>query len=230
MGRNRQSRFKLYLAILLLALISIAMTFIMPAWYWRNRSSLKRLNDDAIMLAEQAGKVRDWQHLVELLGSPMGFVLSANELKIYAPELAADELVKGGPAAGAVALEVGLKSSNAQIRFMSIRVLGRLGDMAYAQSLLHVLRYEHDPQVLIYGAEALCALGMTQDAKPIIKEALEDWSHPDYLVGHDFKRYHYTCVMAEYLNRRYHLGLEVPDELYKRFYPVDDDKYPRSKK
>jgi hypothetical protein len=52
------------------------------------------------------------------------------------------------------------------------------------------------------------------------------------MFGDSLMRGHFMIrpyEVAEYLNRRFKLGLEVPAQLYRYIDPVDIEKYPLSK-
>jgi hypothetical protein len=157
--------------------------------------------------------------------------------RIYAADIAADRLIAAGQEAVPAVAHLGIHSQNPQIRFMSMKVLGVIGGKKYASEILDVLHGEHDQRVLVCGAEALCLFGKREYAIPIVKDVLVPSYGPDDFVGYndDFRSYCFTkgrtpVELAEYLNRRFKLGIEVPAQVYRYIKPVDEDRYPRAKK
>ena len=130
-----------------------------------NRQAQKRL---ALAVSE-----RDWGMIVELLGTPMETRWFGPHASTFVAEDALEVLTKGGPEATSAVLATGLTNREPQVRSMSMMALGLIGDKSVVPNIIDRLSVEHEPTVLVNGAEALCELGRSQEAEPFLLEVLE---------------------------------------------------------
>ena len=181
-----------------------------PVWQWlQNRIANWQL--------QRAVRSKDWYTVVTLLGTTMDY----HSAKPYAADNALTALVGAGPAGQDGVLKYGLKNTDPQIRYMSMLVLGGIGDARCADAIWKVLGSEEDDRVEACGGEALCLLGRTDYARIIVKKIFSQchWQcKPDGIRGHGIiPNLQYTYVdpgeLAFYLNTRFKLGVDVPSHI-----------------
>ena len=173
---------------------------------------------------QRAIKSKDWKTVVSLLGTTMHYL----HAEPYAADNALSTLVEAGCEAQGPVLKYGMKNADPQIRYMSMRVLGRIGDARCADAICNSLSSEDDSRVAACGAEALCLLGRTDKAKVLVERIFwkQNWKNgcdcqnDDIgILGHDIipnfcnRTNVHSLEMAFYLNSRFKLGARVPSNL-----------------
>ena len=176
--------------------------------------SLVWTNWNASRQLEPAVSHGELARVVALLGTRMVAIEDGPCPRTYAAESAADALLQARQKGADAILSYGLRDKDPQVRFMSIRVLGRLGDKRYADEVATVLRKEVDVRVLVYGAETLCLLGRPPEGRKILENVvMREWPPGSYtLFGNRTapgRRTIATMELIEIVNRRFKLGLDI---------------------
>ena len=114
----------------------------------------------------------DWATVVKCLAAPTDPCGREHLSITYTAELAAEGLIAAGPTAVPAVVENGIDSEDPQVRYMSMRVLGRIGDKTVIPKILSTLSHERYCPVLVFGAEALYRLGDPKDARPYLEMAI----------------------------------------------------------
>jgi hypothetical protein len=195
--------------------------------------TLCRVNQSAMRELDEALLEHQWKRVVRILRTPTHILIDGPNPKHYAALAAMDALVEVRSDVTPTLVRYGLRDHDPQVRYMSMCVMGFVGSNQDVKDVLGVLRKEEDLRVVVCGAQALCLLADTAEAKPLVAMGLAECCHPLVLYGNPLvpKRFAIsTCELAEYLNRRFKLGLDVPAECYKYYTPIDEDIYPRAGK
>lgn len=169
--------FKLMSAVIL-AFVMLCCFFLWPHgtgssrhWPWqRPEPPIYKRARKIFAELEEASKKGDLRTMVSLLGTdlPLGF---GGEER-FVPDIVVERLLAAGPAGIDAVVKWGTTNQNENVRAMSLEILGRTGDTKYVPVIERVLSNESRPCVLVLGASALCRLGRTKEAAPLIQKCL----------------------------------------------------------
>ena len=183
-------------------------------YYIRTHIPVVIANKKANESLSSAVKLGNWKEVVLVLGTPLRHVYDGGpKPRINAANAAADQLLVGGPRAAAAVVQFGLNNDGPQVRFMSMRVLGRIGHEEYAPAILEALQKENqrsptpDACVLVFGAESLCLLGMRQEAKPILRRVYSLAEPEEFVFLQDRPVASSTHDLVRRLDARFNLHL-----------------------